>query len=574
MRTNGNGSISSNGTGTGTSTVQNLRRWWEVQSIFVRYGFDFLVSKADVKQLRRNGMPVAEGPAPDISRLSTPRRLRLMLEELGPTFIKLGQVVSSQSSTIPADWLKELERLQDAVPPFGEDDVRAALVRELHEQPEYIFREFDFTPLAAASIGQVHCAVLNDYTSVVVKVQRPGIGPQVESDLAIMRQVALGMESTTAIARNYGAVNVVEEFSESIKRELDYTNEAQNMDQLRATLTAVPGTRTPKVFWDYVTPRVLTMERIDGVKINDIASIDASGVDRRRLADRFIEAMVHQILITGFFHADVHPGNIFVERRTGDIVFLDVGMTGRLTSRQRSEMVNLLRALGQGDAHRITQVVMSLGEEFKPVNTDALERDIAGLVKKHLSGSLEHLSYARFLSELLAALSDRGLRVPPDLMFALKAIMQTEQIVRTLTPDFNITELAQTAGNIVLINQFKPAAIRDSVVGVADQVVRIAPLLGDAIEQYVRDARSGRRTMRIDPTDLDHITKFMGTAVNRFMLAVLLVGGMITSILAVSIQGDGLVSLLPIVGLIGFVASLGLALLIAARIIWTQWRQR
>jgi ubiquinone biosynthesis protein len=316
------------------------------------------------------------------------------------------------------------------------------------------------------------------------------------------------------------------------------------------------------------------MERIDGMKINDVASINASGVDRHKLTDRFIEAMVHQILITGFFHADVHPGNVFIERRTGDIVFLDVGMTGKLTPRQRSELVNLLRALGQRDGHRITQVVLSLGEEFKPVNNDALERDINGLVKKHLSGSIEQFSYARFLSDLLGALSGNGVRVPPDLMFALKAIMQTEQIVRTLMPEFNITELAQTAGTIVLINQFKPAAIRDSVVGIADQVVRIAPLLGDAIEQYVRDARSGRRVTRIDPTDLDYVTKFLGTAVNRFMMAVLLVGGMITSILAVSIKGDGLLSLLPIIGLIGFAGSLGMALLIAGRIIWTQWRQR
>lgn len=564
----------------GTSTAQNVRRWFEVQSIFLRYGFDFLVSKADLRKLRRTfglgkvGSMKANGRAEPIAQMSTPRRLRLMLEELGPTFIKLGQVVSSQSHAIPPDWLRELELLQDSVPPFPEEEVRATLIRELHEQPEYVFREFDYTPLAAASIGQVHKAILEDYESVVVKVQRPGIGPMVESDLAIMRRIAEGLESTTPWARHYGAVSMVDEFAENITKELDYCNEAQNIDQLRDTLSAIRGARTPKVYWEHITPRVLTMEFINGMKIVDLAAIEAAGFDRRRLADTFVEAMVHQILIAGFFHADVHPGNVFVERKTGDIVFLDVGMTGRLSARQRTELVNLLRGVGQRDARRIAQVVMSLGDEFKPVNADALERDINRLVKRHLSGSLSQFSYARFLSELLTALSNNGIRTPSDLMFALKAIMQTEQIVRTLQPNYDIGEFAMKASNMVVLNQLKPATITQSAVGLADQIVRVAPLLGDAVEQYVRDARSGRRITRLDPTDLDHITKFLSNTVNRFMLTVLLAGGMVSSVLVMSIRGEGLLSILPTVGLTGFVASLGLSLIIAAQIFWTQWRQK
>ncbi|BCX02560.1 MAG: putative protein kinase UbiB [Candidatus Roseilinea sp.] len=564
----------------GTSAAQNVRRWFEVQSIFLRYGFDFLVSKADMRKLRRtfglgqSGIAKANGHGEPIAQMSTPRRLRLMLEELGPTFIKLGQVVSSQSQAIPPDWLRELELLQDSVPPFPEEEVRATLIRELHEQPEYVFREFDYTPLAAASIGQVHKAILEDYESVVVKVQRPGIGPMVESDLAIMRRIAEGLESTTPWARHYGAVNVVDEFAESITKELDYCNEARNIDQLREVLSAVRGARAPKVYWEYVTPRVLTMEFINGMKIVDLAAVEAAGFDRRHLAATFVEAMVHQILIVGFFHADVHPGNVFVERKTGDIVFIDVGMTGRLSARQRTELVNLLRGVGQRDARRIAQVVMSLGDEFKPVNADALERDIHRLVKRHLSGSLSQLSYARFLSELLTTLSNNGIRTPSDLMFALKAIMQTEQIVRTLQPDYDIGEFAMKASNMVVLNQLRPTTIAQSAIGLADQIVRVAPLLGDAVEQYIRDARSGRRITRLDPTDLDYIAKFLSNTVNRFMLTVLLAGGMVSSVLVMSIRGEGLLSLLPTVGLIGFVASLGLSLIIAAQIFWTQWRQK
>jgi ubiquinone biosynthesis protein len=557
---------------TGNSTARNLRRWWDVQAIFIRYGFGFLVSKTDVRQAQRAANASKNGHAAEIERLNTPQRLRLMLQELGPTFIKLGQVVSSQSNAIPQSYLAELEKLQDRVPPFPESEVRAVLTQQLKQQPEYVFREFNYTPLAAASIGQVHTATLNDFSSVVVKVQRPGIQTQIQSDLAIMREVARGLESTTNIARNYNAVGVVEEFAASISKELDYTNEAANMDQLRKVLSAVGGVRTPKVYWDQVTPTVLTMENIAGVKINDLRRIEEAGIDRPRLANTFVHAMVQQILIDGFFHADVHPGNVFIELRTGDIVFLDVGMTGQLDSRQRNEIVDLLRGLGQRDAHRITQVVLSLGIEFKPVSADALERDIDRLVKRHLSGSLASFSYAGFLSDLLGSLTDNGLRVPSDLLFALKAIMQTEQIVRTLNPDFNITELAMTASNMVLLSKFNPATMRDSVVNSADQVLRIVPLLGDAVEQYVRDARSGRRTTRLDPGDMQYLSHALSSTANRFMLSLLLVGGMITSVLVMSVRGEGVLSLLPIVGLIGFVASLGMSLIVVARIIWQQWR--
>lgn len=277
-------------------------------------------------------------------------------------------------------------------------------------------------------------------------------------------------------------------------------------------------------------------------------------------------------MIDGFFHADVHPGNVFVELRSGDIVFLDVGMTGQLDSRQRSEIVDLLRGLGQRDAHRITQVVLSLGIEFKPVSVDALERDINRLVKRHLSGSLATFSYTGFLSELLASLTDNGLRVPSDLLFALKAIMQTEQIVRVLNPNYNITELAMTASNMVLLSKFNPTALRESVTNSADQVLRVLPLVGDAVEQYVRDARSGRRTTRLDPGDMQYLSGALNSTANRFMLALLLVGGMIASVLVMGLRGEGILGLLPIVGLIGFVASLGMSLIVVARILWQQWR--
>ncbi len=540
------------------STVRNLQRWWEVQSIFLRYGFDMLVDKTSLGNAKRKLRESTNGRPVNLAQLDTPTRMRLMIEELGPTFIKLGQVISSQSATIPPEWQRELEKLQSGVPPFPEEQVRSIIVQELGAEPEYLFREFDFKPLAAASIGQVHTALLNNYQSVVVKVQRPGIVTQIESDLAIMREVARMLEATTSIARNYGAAGIVDEFAASITRELDYHNEARNMERLRDVLAPIHGARTPVVYWEFVTSKVLTMERIEGVKITRLGAPDTS-IDRSTLPNTFVKAMVQQILIEGFFHADVHPGNVFVEPKTGEIVFIDVGMTGSLDAKQRARLIDLMRGLAQRDARRLANVVLDLGDTFKPVDPDVLERNINALVKKHLSGALADFSYATFLSELLSTLFNNGVRTPSDLMFALKAIMQTEQIVRVLNPDFNITELAGMASSQVLAHQLRPATLLSHVTTTLDQVLRIAPMLGDAVEQYTRDTRSGKRITRLDPADVQHISQMVNSTANRFMLVMLLIGMMLSSVLVLALPVNPSLPFLPWIGIIGFAASVLLA---------------
>lgn len=559
---------------TETNRVRNLQRWWEVQSIFLRYGFDVLVDKANLGRARRWARATREGQAavPDLERLSMPIRMRLMLEELGPTFVKLGQVASSQSHSIPPDWLIELEKLQSSVPPFPESQVRATIVQEFGSDPEYLFRDFDFTPLAAASIGQVHAAVSEDYRKVVVKVQRPGVVPQIESDLAIMREVARRVEATSNLARNYGAVAIVDEFAASITRELDYRNEARNLDRLREVLAPVHGVRTPRVCWDRVTSKVLTMEHVEGVRITDL-SLLGPRVDRIKVADTFVQAMVRQILIEGFFHADVHPGNVFAMSRTGEIVFIDVGMTGSLDARQRGQLVDLMRGLAQRDARRLTNVVLDLGVTFKPVDEAALERDIGSLIRRHLSGSLVDFSYARFLSELLSILFDNGVRTPSDLLFALKAIMQTEHIVRTLNPAFSITDLANTAGSLVLAHQLRPSALRATIASSLDQIVRVAPMLGDAVELYVRDARRDKQFTRLDPGDMQRFGQIVMSTANRFVLAVLLVGTMLSSVLVMALPTNPSRPILPVLGAMGFGVSVALAVLMVLHLMWSMWRK-
>lgn len=552
-----------------SDTIRDLRRWWEVQSIFLYYGFDILISR---NQLRRVKSQAKQQERPPLEQSGTPYRLRLMIEELGPTFIKLGQVASSQTQSIPPDWLTELEKLQDSIPPFPPDQVRKAVINELKAPPEQVYKSFDLIPKAAASIGQVHMAVLLDDQPVVVKVQRPNIVSQVEADLSIMREVARVLESTTSWAKNYGVSKVVEEFSGSILNELDYRNEGRNADQLRRNLSGIRGMRTPHIFWDLVTDKVLTMERIDGVKISQIEALEQARIDRTKLADTFIRGMVQQILIDGYFHADVHPGNVFVDLKTGEIVLLDLGMTGRLDEMQRVELGYLIRALGRLDAHKVTRVILALGDAYKPVQTEVLEADVKRLLKIHLSGAIAEFSYARFLSELLSCMFTHGIRVPSDLIFALKAIMQTEQIVRKLNPDIKITDIAQTASRQIFAYQFKPEVVKANLGGALEQAMLVAPLVGEALEQYLRDVKSGKRLVKLDISDLKPDLRVFMTIANRFTLAVLLVGTMIGSMMAISIARQDDLEILYVMGIVAFVLAMFLAALLIFTLIREIWR--
>jgi ubiquinone biosynthesis protein len=554
------------------TAIRDLRRWWQVQSIFLSYGFEMLIARSNLREVKQQTKALGTQPPPAIDQMGTPRRLRLMIEALGPTYIKLGQVVSSQTQAIPREWLTELEKLQDTVPPFPGEQVREQFLLELKAPPEQLFKSFDLNPLAAASIGQVHTAVLLDDQHVAVKVQRPNIIPQVEADLSIMREAARVLESTTSWGKNYGVSSIVEEFATSLFKELDYRNEGRNADTLRQNLSGIKGMRTPCIHWDLVTDKILTMERIEGIKITKVDALREAKVDLNKAADVFIRGMVQQVLIDGFFHADVHPGNVFIDPKNGEIVLIDLGMTGFLDERQRVELGNLMRALSKLDGHRVTQVILALGEPYKPIDRAALERDIDQLLRHHLSGALSQFSYARFVSELLATIFEYGVRVPSDLIFALKAIMQTEQIARTLNPNIKITDIAQTASRQLITYQFKPSNIRTSLGNAVEQALMIAPLFGDAVEQYLRDVKSGRPALRLDTSDLNGEIREARKVANRMSLALLLVGTMIASILGVSVGRQYDLQVIYLIGTVGFVITLSLSVWLTVVLIWRIWR--
>ncbi|MEO0565330.1 MAG: AarF/UbiB family protein, partial [Chloroflexota bacterium] len=356
-----------------------------------------------------------------------------MLEELGTTYIKLGQIAGSQYSAIPREIGLELEKLQDDIPPFPAEKVRRIVTAELGASPSEVFQSFDEMPIAAASIAQVHCAVTHDGKQIVLKVQRPGIRDDIEADLEIMKVTAQVVEGT--VGRNRGLLEMIDEFKISLERELDFRNEGRNADRLRYNLRDLYGVNVPRIYWDYTTDRVLAMDYIDGVKITDVQTLGRAGLEMSSIAETFTRAMSQQILIDGFFHGDPHPGNVIVDTKSGEITYLDLGMMGYLDEETRHELSNMMIALQAPDTRELVNIFMRIGVSFGDVDRRSLNRQLEHILNQYIIVSLSEVSFADMMYEMMNVLFDHGIRLPAKLTLAIKAMVQTQEISSTLNPD-------------------------------------------------------------------------------------------------------------------------------------------
>lgn len=554
--------------------VRTMQRSWQVQAIFLRYGFDILISHEQLQEVRQFLINRLGYRPHEFSHLSVPARVRLMLQELGPTFVKLGQVVSSQSQSLPPAWLAELEQLQSNVPPFAYEEVRAVINANLGKPPEEIFAWFDEQPLAAASLGQVHRATLPSGEAVAVKVQRPGIRPDISDDLAILLDTARWLERTTTWARNFDVVGVVQKFADGLQEELDYRIEAQYADRLRAAMSTVEGVRAPTIYWDYVTAEVLTMELIQGVKITNVAALDAAAVDRPMLADRFIQSMIQQVLLDGFFHADPHPGNVLVVPASGEIVFIDAGMMDFLAEDQRATLGRLIVAMHERDAAEVTHCAVLLGMAYKEVNEPALRRALSRLLSRYLAADLARISFADLVSKILATLFAHGLRLSSELTLAVKALVQMEQIARTLNPDLSMQQIVRTAFNELLEQQLTVDALIAGLQRTAREVARLAPDMRDAVEVLTRQVKSGKLTIRVDNTNLAAQSQSLERIANRLTLGASLTGVAVGSAILVHASALKDDALLRKLGASGFSFALLANGVMIGAVLRDVWRQR
>ena len=418
--------------GTGLQTINESLRLRHVYSTLVNFGASGVVDRTPLGGTRRALQRWIYRVPDPIPALSAPVRTRVLIEQLGPTYVKLGQIVSSQAAVLPDPWRQQLDLLQNEVPPAPYQDIRGVIVTELGAPPEDLFASFSEQPLAAASLAQVHRAVLHDGTEVAVKVQRPNLQSQVRADLGIARLYGKYAERRSKWARQVGVASMLEEFSSTLLEELDYDIEAYNMQRLANNLDGIDGVRIAKLYPELSTPRVLTQEFVKGVKISDVDAMRSAGLDVTAIGDAALHAAMKMLLIDGFFHADPHPGNLYVDLDTGDVTFLDCGMVGELSVAKRAHLVALLWAFTRDDMAGMGVQLRALSVPFREIKTDTFAQDFERKMSRYPKGA--HADVQRVLSAATGVLRDNGLRLDPQLTLALKAMAQASAFFGPLAP--------------------------------------------------------------------------------------------------------------------------------------------
>lgn len=523
----------------GLDQARESLRLQQIYNTISSYGLDMVMDRGALGDFRRRMQEFIYQPGEPVEILSIPVKMRLMLQELGPTYVKMGQIISSRAEVLPPDWARELNKLQSNVPPFSSDEVRQIIIEELGDAPERIYKEFDPAPFAAASTAQVHHAMLADGTQVVVKVQRPGIRKQMKADIGVMRNLSGVLERRSQYARDIDLPGMIREFGDGIIRELDYGGELYNMKRLARNMEGMPGVTVPTAYPQLSTSKVLTMDFLKGVKINNVEAIDAAGLDRLAIGENILRALIKQLLIDGFFHADPHPGNVIVNLETGIVGFLDMGMMGEIGVNHRLNLINLLMVTRQKDPAGLARAVRSLSVPFrKNVDDAAFYKDFERVIGRYMDPDTPS-SFGMLMNIVFDLLSSHGLRLDSDLTLAIKAMMQAEAIYNALYPEGGGLAVMgfETVKELVL-QETTADNVRDILTRqasiLAQDLVKELPSLGTATLGWLGMYRRGRVELHVDTSDLAREVNVLHRIAQQIILGIVLVGMIVGSAIAAS----------------------------------------
>ncbi|WP_298815062.1 ABC1 kinase family protein [Chloroflexus sp.] len=521
-----------------------LGRYREIAQVLVHHGFGYLVDQLGLTSLlslpRRLIMRAPAPPPP-----GNAARLREALVELGPTFVKLGQALSTRPDLLPVDVVTELSKLQDTVPPFpGEQAVK--LIETAFGQPiNRLFSAFEREPFAAASLGQVHAAVLPDGTPVVVKVQRPDIASRIQTDLAILADLAALAQERITVAAQYNLTEIVWEFSATLRAELDYVREGRNAERFRQMFCANPHIYIPRVYWEYTDSRVLTTERIFGIKLNDMPALRAAGVDLSRLARASVDITLEEIFTHGFFHSDPHPGNFFVI--DGAVLgVVDFGQVGILDQTTMQGLLWMMGSLINYDSHGLLRALERLGVITRRAATLALRRDLERFVEGFVDRQLGQISARETFDGLTALLRRHRLIIPGPLATLLKTIVMMEGLGMQLDPTLDVFSAARPYIQRALQEQFTPAALGAQALTSGRELGELALEIPEQLNQSLQRLNEGELRLQTRELELRRVAMALIGAANRLALA-LVVAAFILGVaaLVIAMRAFEWYSLLP-----------------------------
>ncbi|MCP4624736.1 MAG: AarF/ABC1/UbiB kinase family protein [bacterium] len=546
-------------------TYRHLNRYRQILAILFRYGFGDLLEMLKIDQYIEVGLQmISKKREVRFERLTKPQGLRMAFEELGPTYIKLGQILSTRPDLISLDFIKELSKLQDNVPAFPFEQVRKVIDSEFGRPPEDVFDRLDEEPLASASIGQVHRAVLKDGEEVAVKFQRPGIRRIIEVDLEIMLHLATLAERHIEELALHRPVKIVEEFARTLEKEIDYKTEASNMERMARQFLNDPNVYIPKVFRDTTTSRVLTTEYIDGIKISDMDKLETAGLDRKVITARGADLVLKQVFDHGFFHADPHPGNIFVLPENV-ICLLDFGMAGVVDRQTRDDFVDLIESIVNQNEVRASQVLLKLTYREEEPDRRLLEREVADFMGRHLYQPLKDIELGKLLHQLLELATSFRLRIPPDIFLMIKALGTVEGVGRMLDPEFDMIARATPFIKRIKLERFKPERIADDMYNLGSQLLQFVRQFPNQLLDLTNLIRQEKLSLKFEHRGLEDMLATHDRISNRLSFSILIAALIIGSSLIVISDTPPLVYGISLIGILFFLAAaiMGLWLLVA-----------
>lgn len=549
------------------SVVRDLPRLHEIASVMIRYGWGDLVRVLGISGiLERTGRVLHWHSTSEIDQLDAPVRIRRALEELGPTFVKLGQLLATRVDMFPPHWIAEFEKLHSQVPAVSYDLLHPGLVAAIKGEPGEVFAEFDPVPLAAASIAQVYRATLKDGTPVVVKMRRPGIEDVIRADLRILEHAARLLDSEVPDSRRYDPVHIVSQFRRSLNRELDLAKEARNIDQFARHFADDPLVKIPRVYWEFTNDRVNVQEEIVGKAGVSADKLRASGLDPKLLAARGADTVLRMVLEHGYFHADPHPGNVLFlpDNRIG---MIDFGMVGMLTHPRRNQIVDLLHALTRKDEQALLQVLLEWSGESE-IDEDRLAYDVTELLQSYDDLQLKDVKIGALLNDITALMRDNNLLLPADLILLFKTLITLEGLGQQLDPEFHMIDHVTPFVERIIQQRYTPTALfargRKSV----REALEVVADLPRDLRHLLRDARRGRMKIDLDLKRLDHFGHQLDSASNRLTMGILTASLVVGSSIIMTVEGGPQLFGLPLFGLLGFL----IAFFNSLWIIFSIWR--
>ncbi|MGZ5010317.1 MAG: ABC1 kinase family protein [Methylobacter sp.] len=533
------------------NAVRDMGRAHDIASVLIRYGFGSFVRGLGMgKAVERAGKALHWEHVEEYVKLDMPERIRHVLEELGPTFIKFGQILATRIDLFPPQYIAEFEKLQDQVPPMPFEELLFQLEEDLGGNVDEFFAEVERLPLAAASIAQVHKAVLKDGTPVILKIRRPGLRKLIEADLRLIQRIVDIAESESQELRRFHPKEVLRQFNQSLRRELDLAAECRNAERIAANLAYDLNIRVPRVYWQWTCERLNVQEYIEGIQGRDLVAVEKAGLDRKLLAERGTGAVMKMIMEDGFFHADPHAGNVFY-LQDNKLAFIDFGMVGRLTEDRRDQVVSLLYGMTNHLPNKVAEILEDWSDN---VYTDEqmLTIDLEAFVDQYSSLALKDLNLTDMMSDLMAILRDHKLILPADLALLIKTYITMDGLGRHLNPEFNTLVYTAPYVQKIMEERYTPEAI-------AQRGWRNLISVGDLLSSLPKDLRKLLRASRKGAFQVDITVKRLGVYVNhidnaisRLTMGIVTAALIIGSSIIMTVEGGPELFGLPAFGFLGY----------------------